>query len=50
MAKCDLCGNKVEHTFLGKLVGTYVKDGSGKKKIVCPDCQKAGRQIEIKKD
>ncbi len=33
--KCSICGNKVETTFLGKILGTYVG-----KKPVCSDCQK----------
>ncbi|MCF7860784.1 hypothetical protein K9M79_00945 [Candidatus Woesearchaeota archaeon] len=37
--KCDICGNKIETTFLRKIVGTYVKRGK-KKKSVCPNCQK----------
>lgn len=39
MVKCDICGKKVETTFLGKLVGTIIKNGSGKKKTVCKNCQ-----------
>lgn len=38
--KCDICGNKVEETFLKKVVGAYMKNSKGKKKIVCPKCQK----------
>lgn len=38
--KCDICKNKVEETFLEKMLGTYVKDAKGKKHLVCPDCQK----------
>ena len=37
--KCDLCGNKVEETFLKKILGTYVKDAKGKKHIACQQCQ-----------
>jgi transcriptional regulator NrdR family protein len=33
--KCSICGKKMETTFLGKILGTYVK-----KKPVCPECQK----------
>jgi len=39
MVKCDICGQKVQTTFLGKLVGTVVCV-SGKKKYVCQTCQK----------
>ena len=40
MAKCEICGDKVGETFLGKIVGTYVKDEKGKKRLICFDCQK----------
>ena len=33
--KCDLCGEKIETTFLGKLIGTKIKD-----KYVCSTCQR----------
>jgi len=33
--KCAICKNKIEVTFLGKIMGTYIK-----KKIVCSTCQK----------
>ena len=39
MAKCDLCGQKIETTFLGKLIGTVAKNSKGKKKFVCRNCQ-----------
>lgn len=39
MIKCDLCGKKIEETFLGKLNGTIIKRGK-KLKYACPDCQK----------
>ena len=39
MAKCDICKNRVNETFLGKIIGTYVKN-KGKKKIICFECQK----------
>ncbi len=38
--KCDICNAKIEETFLKKILGTYVKDAKGKKKVVCPDCQR----------
>jgi hypothetical protein len=40
MAKCSICGKKVELTFLKKIIGTYIKDKKGKKKTVCFECQK----------
>jgi hypothetical protein len=37
--KCDICGTKVETTFLKKPLGTFIKDEKGKKHIVCKNCQ-----------
>ena len=45
--KCDLCGAKMEETFLKKLVGTYIKKGR-KKHAVCPACQKSYTLEEIR--
>jgi len=41
--KCDLCGRKLEETFLTKFKGTIVKIKKGEKNKICyacPDCQK----------
>ena len=38
--KCEICANKIETTFLAKLLGGYVKDKDGKKHAVCSSCQK----------
>lgn len=38
--KCDICKNKIEETFLEKMLGSYVKDAKGKKHLVCSECQK----------
>jgi len=38
--KCEICKKKMAETFLGKMVGTFVKDAKGKKHSVCPECQK----------
>ncbi len=38
MAKCDICGDKINELFLGKIEGTYIKK-KGKKKSVCRNCQ-----------
>ncbi|MBD3164831.1 hypothetical protein GF323_06555 [Candidatus Woesearchaeota archaeon] len=38
--KCDICGNKIQETFLKKIIGTYVKDDKGKKHAICFECQK----------
>jgi hypothetical protein len=46
--KCDICGKKVETIFLGKLLGSQVKNKAGKKKVVCQNCQRALSMDEIK--
>jgi hypothetical protein len=38
--KCEICKNKIEETFLNKVIGSHVKDEKGKKHLICPDCQK----------
>lgn len=38
--KCEICKNKIEETFLNKILGTYVKDAKGKKRMICKECQK----------
>jgi hypothetical protein len=38
--KCEVCGKKIEEIFLGKILGTYIKDEKGKKHTVCFECQK----------
>lgn len=40
MEKCDICGTKVQETFLAKKIGTYLYDDKHKKKLVCFECQK----------
>ena len=40
MMKCEICKNKIELTFLKKIIGTYVKDKNGKKHSICFECQK----------
>ena len=39
MAKCDICKQKIQTTFLNKLVGTIIKK-EGKPKTICNECQK----------
>ncbi|MFH1072240.1 MAG: hypothetical protein V1743_02310 [Nanoarchaeota archaeon] len=46
--KCDICGKKIEETFLKKPIGTFVKDKKHKKKLVCPHCQKTLSAEEIR--
>ena len=46
--KCEICKEKIEETFLKKILGTYVKDSKGKKHLICKQCQsKAGSKEEI---
>ena len=44
--KCEICKKKMAETFLGKMLGTYVKDEKGKKHTVCQDCQKQSKTKE----
>ncbi|MBI2137383.1 hypothetical protein HYU12_02580 [Candidatus Woesearchaeota archaeon] len=37
---CEICNGKIGRVFLGKIAGTYVRDGKGKKRAVCFECQK----------
>ena len=46
MAKCDICGEKIENLFLGKISGTYIKKDK-KLKAVCGNCQrKLGNKLK----
>ena len=45
---CTICKQKIEETFLKKIIGTYVKDEKGKKKPVCKNCQSSYAINEIK--
>jgi len=38
--KCEICRKEIESTFMNKLLGTYIKDGKGKKHTICFECQK----------
>ena len=38
--RCEVCDSKVESIFLGKMLGTVVKNGDGKKHYVCSGCQR----------
>ncbi len=49
--KCEVCSEKIEETFLGKLKGTVVKVKAGKKNelhYLCSECQKQGKDKELK--
>ena len=46
MVKCDICGDKAENLFLGKIKGTYIQKDK-KLKAVCSGCQrKLGNKLE----
>jgi len=42
MTKCSICKEKIETTFLNKLIGTYIKG-----KPVCSQCQR--KELNTKK-
>ena len=37
---CEICQGKVQKSFLGKILGTVVKDKSAKAHTICFECQK----------
>lgn len=39
MVKCDICNEKIDTLFLGKIAGTYIKKDK-KMKSVCSNCQR----------
>ncbi len=47
--KCEICKNKIEETFLKKLLGTHIKDSMGKRHAVCQECQKRYSKEEMLK-
>ena len=38
--KCKICSKNIETTFMGKILGTYIRDDKGKKHTICFECQK----------
>lgn len=38
--KCEICGKGIAKTFLDKIKGTYIRDGKGRLRTVCFECQK----------
>lgn len=46
MTKCDLCGQKIQLTFLNKIIGTIARDKDGKKKTICSDCQRKNPNLK----
>jgi len=45
--KCDICGKKIELTFLNKMIGTSMRDAKKKKRNVCSECQKKYSKEEL---
>lgn len=48
MVKCAICNEKVQTTFLNKLVGTYQRNSKGKREAICKSCQQELSKEEIK--
>ncbi len=44
--KCEICNNKIQTTFLNKIIGTYIRDEKGKLHVICSECQKKFRTKE----
>ncbi|MBI2655209.1 hypothetical protein HYX06_02180 [Candidatus Woesearchaeota archaeon] len=44
--KCGICSKTIETTFLGKILGTHVKESKGKLHSVCFECQKKFKSKE----
>ena len=53
--KCEFCNEKIEEDERGKIVGTIIKikseeeKGKNEYKYVCSNCQKEGKDKELKK-
>jgi hypothetical protein len=45
--KCDVCGKKIELTFLNKRIGTTMRDAKKKKRDICNECQKKYSKEEL---
>jgi len=46
--KCDICGKKIETTFLNKMIGTVIRDSKKKKRTVCNECQRKYTTNELR--
>jgi len=46
--KCSICKNEISTIFLGKILGTYIKDRTGKRRAVCKECQRNNNIESIK--
>jgi len=44
---CDICGKKMELTFLNKPIGTTMRDAKKKKRMICNECQKRYTKEEL---
>lgn len=44
--KCAITGEEIKRTFLGKIIGTVVKDSKGKKHYISAEAQKNYRTKE----
>ena len=38
--KCEICNKVIQTMYLGKVLGTVIKDEKGKKHWICDECQK----------
>lgn len=45
--KCEICKKTIGTLFLGKIIGSFVKDEKGVKHLVCDECQS---KLKTKKD
>ncbi len=46
--KCEICSKNIESTFMGKILGTYIKDDKGKVHAICFECQKKSNNDKTK--
>ena len=46
--KCHICNSRIDEGILKKIIGTYIKDSSGKKRAVCNECQSKFSGEELK--
>ena len=47
--ECEICKKNIETTFLGKILGTIIKDKKGKKHFICKECQSKDAKEELLK-
>jgi hypothetical protein len=46
--KCEMCKKDIETIFMGKILGTFLKDDKGKKHSICFECQKKSNNDKAK--